>query len=1124
MAKNLIIILGCFISILIINESVQAQKNQKLFTLLNSKITHIEFANTIKDTKEHNIYIYDNFYGGAGVGTGDFNNDGLIDLYFTGNLVGDKMYLNMGNMTFKDITASAGIIDDGSWSSGVTLADINNDGFIDIYVSKELYDEKPFLRANKLYINNGDVTFTESAAAYNLNDTTRTRQATFLDYDKDGDLDLFLLNQPPNPGSYSKYAGMNLLQARYSPKLMANNGNGTFTDVTKKAGVLKAGYANSASSGDFNNDGWADIYVANDFEAPDFFYLNNGDGTFKNIIDESAKHISYYSMGVDAADIDNNGTLDIMTLDMVAEDNFRIKANMGGMNPEVFWDIVESGGHRQYMFNALQLNHGQSSNGNPILSEIGQLSGVSSTDWSWSNLFADFDNDGFKDLYVTNGLLRDIRNRDSGKQFGIYINEIAQKAIRENPDKLLNIWDIIDLDKAVNFMPSVKLKNYAFKNNGDLTFSKKMDDWGLDQKTFSNGAAYADLDNDGDLDLIVNNINEKAFVYRNNASQQLKNNFLRIRLSSNKKLTSQFGARATIKYRGKIQTQELTDIRGIYSASEPIFHFGLGPKIDMIDELVIKWSNDQETTMKAIKANQILTIDKNESRHTNKTQKVEENYIFEEITNVAYVNYKHIENDFDDFKKQELLPHKMSNFGSGLAVGDVNNDGLEDFFVGGASGQSGQLFLQKKGSEFQESNSAPWELDQKSEDMGSVFFDSDGDGDQDLYVVSGGNEFISASEHYTDRLYINDGNGNFKKSIELLPKNTISGSRVVTADYDNDGDLDLFIGGRLDPWNYPSPVSSTILENNGGTFEDVTPMIAKDLQNIGMVTDAIWTDFNLDGKLDLIVVGEWMPVTFLSNENGTFKNITESTGIGNNAGWWFSIEKGDFDEDGDEDLVVGNLGLNYKYKASETEPFDIYYGDFDQNGAKDIVLGYYNFGELYPLRGRSCSSSQIPSITQKFTDYNSFSEANIFDVYGEHNLDNSLQYHARTFSSQYIENLGNGTFKTKSLPNEAQMSSVNDFLVQDFNNDGHLDLILAGNLYSAEIETTRNDAGIGTFLKGNGKGDFESIPYTKTGLLMNKDVKELKVINTPKGRVIIVANNNDILQVIKSVKSSNPKN
>lgn len=1073
-----------------------------LFERLDKNHTGITFNNKITEDKEKNILLYANYYGGAGVGIGDFNNDGLQDIFFAGNLVPDKLYLNQGDFTFKAITKKAGFIDDGGWSTGVTVADINNDGLQDIYISRELYDDRPKLRKNLLYINQGDAVFVESAAEYGVANDKRTRHAVFFDYDKDGFLDLFLLNQPPNPGSYSPFFGSELLKDEYAPALYRNLNGKKFEDVTELAGVGKPGFPNAVSASDLNNDGYTDLYVANDFHAPDFLYINNQDGTFTEVAKEALNHMSYYSMGVDAADINDDGFLDVFVLDMVAEDNFRLKANMSGMNPDAFWKVVKDGGHYQYMFNNFHLN-----NGNGTFSDIAQFTNTAATDWSWANLFADFDNDGRKDIYVTNGLLHDIRNTDADKKVAEYINQQRLEFLKAHPDggNLNSIFDIIDIKKIQKIMPSEPLKNYAFKNIGKLEFRKTTDDWGLSETSFSNGAAYADLDNDGDLDLVVNNINDEAFVYKNNSS----NNYLKIELGSREHLPT-LGSRAYLYVKNEKQMVETTNVRGIYSTSEATVFFGINDHV-VIDSVKMVWPDGKITFLEGVKPNQTLKLYYEDAR-SDVTADRAEPPLLTEITSSNSLNYTHQENKFDDYKYQILLPHKMSQFGPALAVGDVNGDGLDDVFCGAATGLKAKLFVQGNEGKFMERDQDLFAPDIENEDVDAVFFDMDGDADLDLYIVSGGNEFEPNNVLYRDRIYLNDGKGNFTKQNIELPVE--SGSVVKPADYDNDGDMDVFIGTRHIPRDYPSPASSRLLINDNGRFTDRTDELAGELMDLGMVTDAVWTDYDLDGDLDLIVVGEWMPITVFANEDNTLKKM-EVPAFRNTHGWWYSIGQADFDRDGDMDYVVGNLGLNYKYKTSAAEPFDVYYEDFDNNGSKDIVLGYYNFGKHYPVRGFSCSSQQVPSLKEEFKEYDIFANLEIEEVYGKKSLQRSLQYRADTFASVFVENLGDGTFTVKKLPYQAQMSNMNDMLIYDVNNDGNLDIISVYNLFVSEIETTRNDAGIGTILLGDGKNGFASLPMGKSGFFANGDAKKIKLVNTKDQKLLLVGNNNGRMQVFK---------
>ncbi|MEN7548504.1 VCBS repeat-containing protein [Rapidithrix thailandica] len=1099
----------------------QAQEST-LFSLLPPSDTDITFTNTVTDEKDRNILIYNNYYNGGGVGLGDLNQDGLLDIYFTGNLVGDQLYLNRGAFRFEEITQKAGIHDDGSWSSGVTLIDINADGLLDIYVSKDLYDHNPAIRKNKLYIHQGNTpegipVFKEMAEEYGLADDHRTRHATFFDYDKDGDLDVYVLNQPPNLGNYSPLFGTDTKDPKYTARLYQNNydkklKHPVFTDVTRQAGMYKPGYALGVCVSDFNNDQWPDLYLSNDYDAPDFLYLNNQNGTFTNVIDTAMKHISNFSMGNVSGDINRDGWMDIFVLDMAAEDNRRIKTNMSGMNPESFWKVQQSGGHYQYMFNTLQLN-----NGNGRFSEIAQLAGLSSTDWSWCPLLADFDNDGYPDLFVTNGLKRDIRDNDANKKFPGYVDSVARTFVARHPNAgEVNFFDIVNMEEMLELLPSEKLPNYMFRNNGDLTFTKVIREWGFNHPSFSNGAAFGDLDNDGDLDIVVNNVDDVAHVYKNNLRALYpQQHFLRIKFKYPADDISYIGSQVSITTERGSQVQYLANIHGFYSTSEPIAHFGLG-RIHQVQQVTVRWPDGKTQTLYDLNADQILTLDYRLAKKTKTQINSPSPPLFKDLTQQSAVDFRHRENSYNDFAREVLLPHKMSNFGPCLAVADVNHDGLEDFYIGGAMGQSGVLYLQssRKGS-FHESKNAPWQEDQDCEDLGAVFFDADQDGDMDLYVVSGGNEYEAGDKHYQDRLYINQGNGTFQKEKHALPTIKASGSRVVPADFDQDGDLDLFIGGRQVPGHYPAPARSYLLRNDGGKFKDISQQYFKNLKKLGMVTDATWTDFNQDGLQDLIVVGEWMPVTFLQNTGSEFADQTEAMGFAKETGWWFRIAVADMDQDGDQDIIAGNLGLNYKYKATYDEPFTVHYNDFDHNGSMDIVLGYYNFGELYPVRGRQCSSEQVPLLKKKFPDYQSFATSNLVEVYGLQNINQALNYKVHNFANMYYENLGNGQYKGHPLPNLAQISSVNALLIEDFNQDKHLDLLIAGNLYASEVETPRNDAGIGLLLLGNGKGRFQEVPATQSGFCTKGDVKDMVLLQNTQEQWVLVANNNDLIQIIR---------
>ncbi len=1064
----------------------------KLFEIIPATQSGISFNNQIKEDLSVNFFNFDAVYQGAGVAVGDINNDGLQDIFFAGNMTADKLYLNKDNLKFEDITQTANIQKDKEWSTGVYMVDINGDGWLDIYICRFLYDEWT-LRKNKLYINNGDLTFTESAEQYGIADAGYSISANFFDYDNDGDLDLYVANQPPN-STAAKRQLKNKKDYKYTDNLYQNNGNNTFTKVTSEAGITNYSFSLSATAGDLDNDGFIDLYVACDYTEPDFFYHNNGDGTFTNIADQALRHMSNFSMGADIADINNDGWLDIYTADMVAADNVRLKTNMSGMNPEQFWKLADAGYHYQYMFNSLQLN-----NGNGTFSEIAQLSGVSNTDWSWSSVFVDLDNDGYKDLMVTNGILRDMRNNDFNNWMRKYVAEqkqLGKTAFR--PEEILKM------------APSIKLHNYIYKNKGDLTFKKMIANWGFEQKNWSQGAAYADFDNDGDIDFVMNNMNEAAGLYRNVAADRRLGNYLRIKLDGTGINKNGYGTRIKLTIGDQIQIQESTPFRGFMSCSENIVHFGVGDKA-LIDKLEIIWPNGQKQSFTNVNANQTLKVNQKDATEQKQAQAYAS--LLVEKTADSGLDFVHKENDFDDFKREVLLPYEMSHLGPCLAKADVNGDQLEDVFIGGAAGQEGRLYLQQTNGTFVIAKRQAWSVDIASEDVGATFFDANGDGNPDLYIVSGGNEYEAGSKKLQDRLYINDGSGLFSKRTNALPEMNVSTSKMAAGDLDNDGDLDLFVGGRQIPGKYGSIPRSFILQNNKGKFTDITADIAPDLVKPGMVTDAMWSDIDNDKDLDLILVGEWMPISIFKNDNGNLSDATNSMGMSDTNGWWNSLATADFDGDGDQDFIAGNLGLNIKYKASVDKPFKAFVKDFDENGSNDVYLGYYDQdGVCYPVRGRECSSQQLPYIKQEFKSYDDFAHASIEQVLGSR-IDGALAHEAKIFESAYIENR-DGQFIINPLPNEAQIAPVFGTVCYDWNKDGLLDILIAGNYYQREVETTRSDAGIGQILLGDGKGGFNPMSSHDTGLKAYKDARAVSLIfNNEKQPMVLIANNNDRLEL-----------
>ncbi|MHA6246764.1 VCBS repeat-containing protein [Pontibacter sp. CAU 1760] len=1082
-----------------------AEAPPTLFDNLPASETGIDFENTLTETPTLNVLEFEYFYNGGGVAVADFNNDSLPDIFFAGNMVPSRLYLNKGDLKFEDITVKAGIQTAGRWASGVAVADINNDGFQDIYVSVT-GKAAPDKRWNLLYINNQDNTFTEAAAQYGLADESYSTHAAFFDYDRDGDLDLYLLNhtlEEKNP---------NLLRPQLrdgsnknTDRLYRNNGNGSFTDVSKQAGILVEGHGLGLNIADINNDGWPDVYVSNDYLSNDILYLNNGNGTFTDRAADYFKHQSQSAMGNDVADFNNDGLPDIITVDMLPEDNLRSKLMFAGTNYDRFRGELMNGYTPQYMRNTLQLN-----NGNGTFSEVGQLAGVQSTDWSWSPLLADFDNDGYKDLHITNGFPKDITNRD----FIMY----RMQGLNSNvPMPVLNK----QLMEVINKLPNAKKPNYIYRNNGDLTFSNQTKAWGLAIPSFSNGAAYADLDNDGDLDLVTNNINAKAFVYRNNAEKQLGHHYLRIKLQGSKTNRAGYGAKVRLYQQGNVQYQELTPYRGFMSTVEPLLHFGLGQQA-VVDTVEITWPDGRVQRRTNVKADQVITLSHQEAVAEKQLSNASGPPLFQPANAKHKISYTHREEPYVDFKIQPLLPHKYSQNGPGVAVGDVNGDGLEDFYVGGAFKYPGQVFLQARNGTF---SGRPITTQTKyEEDMGSLLFDADGDGDLDLYVVSGGSEFPAKSPYYQDKLYRNDGKGNFTLDAQALPTTTSSGSFVTAADFDGDGDLDLFVGGRMQPQHYPAPAESYILINEGGRFRNATNQVCPALQNLGMLTAALWTDFDNDHAVDLIVAGEGIPLTFFKNNNGKLQNVTAATGLPNTSGWWNSLAAGDFDNDGDIDYVAGNLGLNTKLKATETEPVIVYAADYDRNGSIDPILAYYVMGKQVPVRPRDDVFDQMVSMRRRFTSYDSYARASMQEVLTPAEMQQSYVLKSVHMQSSYIENLGKGKFRIHALPVQAQVAPVYGITVNDYSGDGNLDLLLTGNSQAPEVLNGAYDAFTGLYLKGNGKGGFTPTTLQQSGFVVDGDAKGLAELSLATGQpLVLAAQNNGSLLAYTTGKAGKEK-
>ena len=1101
-----------------------SKKEKTLFNLLPSSETGIKFENTITESDSLNILSQANIYNGGGVGVADFNNDGLLDVYFAGNMVSNKLYINKGSLKFEDITEAARVTGEGRWSTGISVVDINSDGWLDIYVSTS-FRADTLRRTNLLYINqglneNGIPVFKDMAKSYGLADTGYSTQATFFDYDRDGDLDMYLvtnqLNDKKTPITYRPKLEDGT--ALNTDKLYRNNGNNTFSNVSKDAGILIEGWGHAANISDINLDGWPDIYVSNDFIANDILYINNQDGTFSNRIADYFKHTSWYTMGTDMVDINNDGLVDLIALDMLPENNLRKKTVIGGNEYYNYFNSQRFGYDAQYIRNVFQLNRGMTPEGHPVFSELGYLAGIFETDWSWSPLIADFDNDGFRDLIITNGLPRDVTDLD----YIVYNNGQGYNGTGINA-KL----------GMVDSLPVVKISNYAFKNTNGIQFSNQTKAWGIGQESFSNGGTYADFDNDGDLDLIINNINEKAFFYENslNNTEVLKQHSLAILLKGDNNNLKGIGTRINLYYgKSKQQFYEHQPSRGYLSSLESKVHFGLG-NISTVDSLMIQWPDGKSQILKNIKADQTLNITYKDALlrikpQTNKFAKS----ILEEVSKEYGIQFKHEEQDAVDYNIQSTLPHKLSQYGPGIAVGDIDKNGFDDFYIGGSAGKPGVFYLQNKNGKFIKDTSRIKQEDNNStEEMGVLLFDADNDTDLDLYVVAGSYELPPDDPSNQDRLYINDGKGKFQWDHAAIPTELSNGSFVRAADFDKDGDLDLFVGGRSVSGAYPLSPKSYLLENQSGLFYDVSEEYYPEINNLGMVTDALWSDFDNDGLIDLVITGEWMPVTFLKNTANGFKSINQSTSIASHVGWWNSLTSGDFDNDGDIDYVAGNLGLNSNYKASFNEPMSLFAKDLDDNGKIDPMIFAYQKGNdgkrrPYPVHTRDDLISQMVSIRKKYPSYKDFGLASMEDLWKLKDREGAISLNVTNMNSSYIENMGDGKFSIKALPMEAQIAPIFGMLSKDIDHDGNLDLFLVGNDYGMEPISGRHDAFMGLVLMGNEKGVFKSLSIAESGFYIKGDGKGLAKINSADGQELFIATQNQERLLVFKEKNQKSKN
>ena len=1081
-------------------ENPQEKEEQLRFTKMSSEHTGIEFINELTLTKDLDVFRYRNYYNGGGVAIGDVNNDGLPDIFLTANMGPNKLYLNKGNFEFEDITEKAGVAGTKDWSTGVSMADVNGDGLLDIYVCNS-GDVKGGNRENELFINNGDLTFTESAVQYGLDDKGFSTHAVFFDYDQDGDLDCYVLNNSFRPVSSLGYENIRHQRDSTGGDKLYRNDHGQYMDVSEEAGIFGSviGFGLGVTITDVDLDGWLDLYVSNDFFERDYLYMNQGDGTFKEELTQRMGHISNFSMGTDAADINNDGFPDIYVTDMLPEDDYRLKTMTSFESYNLHQIKLSNDYYEQYMRNTLQLNRGDGS-----FLEIGQYSGVAATDWSWGALIADFDNDSNKEIFVTNGVYKDVTDQD-------FINFLA------NEDNMINAMRTgkVDFQKLVDKMPSNKLSNYLFKKKDGLTFENVAAAWGLDEPSFSNGAAYGDLDNDGDLDLIVNNVNQDLFVYRNETNNISNNNYLKISFEGPDKNTFGVGARVNAYHNGEVIMLENVPTKGFQSSMDYTMVMGLG-SVNLLDSLLVHWGYNKFQKLTNVKANQHLIVNIHEADTIHPTLLKRNPPILTEKEVSLSPPYKHTEDPYVDFDRERLIYHMLSREGPAMTVADVNNDELDDFFAGGASESPGRLYMQNKQGGFDAVSQDAFEKDKIYEDVDALFFDADGDGDLDLYVVSGGYSFRENDKVYQDRLYILTGfeNGKpfYERSMDALPKIFEMGSCVNAADYDKDGDMDLFVGTRAVPTKYGLSSPSRLLQNDGkGKFMDVTSRVAPGLASLGMVTDAEWVDYDNDGDMDLVVVGEWMPVVLLKNNGTNLERLNNIPGLEKSEGWWNTIEAVDLNNDGNTDFIAGNWGLNSRFKTSEEKPLTLYINDFDNNGMTDQVYAYYQGDKLYPMALKQELVAQLPYLKKDFVYHKDYAGKTIQEIFTEEQLTNANINKIHKLQSAIILNNGDGSYEIKALPEAVQLSPVFSILHDDFDNDGKLELFLAGNFSGTKPEEGRYDANHGIILEVNGK-EISVKEQDKSGLDIKGDVRNAGIARTINNKkLLIIAKNNDEL-------------